>query len=147
MEIFLAGIMQGSMVELAIHPQDWREPIKRLLERHLRGASVYCHYSQHPNSVAYQLPQIRSTLEQGLQRARDCDLLIAYLPSASMGTALEMYEAWRNGAIVLTVTPLAANWVVQSYSDAILSDLEQLEAFLGSGEFDALAVAKGKKFT
>lgn len=144
MEIFLAGIMQGSMVELAIHPQDWREPIKQLLGRHLCDANVYCHYTQHPNSVSYELPQVRATMADGIERAGRCDLLIAYLPSASMGTAIEMYEAWRGGAMVLTITPLAANWVVRSYSDRVFADLAGLEAFLAQGGLEELARQKGK---
>jgi len=145
MDIFLAGIMQGSKVELAIHPQDWREPIKQLLARRLCGASVYCHYSQHPNSVGYELPRIRQTLADGLARAGRCDLLVAWLPSASMGTAIEMYEAWRGGAIVLAVGPLSANWIVRAYSDAVFADLTELEAFLAGPELAKLARAKGKE--
>jgi hypothetical protein len=144
MEIFLAGIMQGSMVELAIHPQDWREAIKELLARHVRGASVYCHFSRHPNSVSYDLPDIRRTLAEGLERARRCDLLIAYLPAASMGTAVEMHEAYRSGAMILAVTPLSSNWVVRAYSDRVFADVGELEAFLAGGDLAELARSKGK---
>ena len=144
MEVFLAGIMQGSMVELAIHPQDWREPIRQLLGRYLRDANVYCHYSQHPNSVSYELPRVRATMADGIERAGRCDLLVAWLPSASMGTAIETYEAWRSGAIILTVTPLATNWVLRSYSDRLFADLAELEAFLAQGGLEELAIQKGK---
>ncbi len=132
--VFLAGVMQGSKVELAIHDQGWREPIKAILTAHLPTADVYCHYTQHPQSVGYELPQVRQTLEDGNRRAGECDLLIAYLPTASMGTAIEMYEASRNGAAVVTVTPLTANWVVRVYSDAVCPDLQALHDLAESGE-------------
>ena len=123
MNVFLAGIIQGSKVEPEIHPQLWRGPIRSALRRHLPDAEVYCHYGKHPESITYALPEIRSTFADGLRRARACDVLVAFLPSASMGTAIEMHEAARSGAVVLTVTPMAANWVVRAYSDAILPDV------------------------
>ncbi len=142
MKVFLAGIIQGSKVAAEIHHQDWREPIRRLLEGYASQAEVYCHYSNHPNSITYDLPRIIETFDDGVARAIDCDLLIAYLPSASMGTAIEMYEAHRAGAAVVTVTPMAANWVVRAYSDRILPDLAGLGKMLASGELEKLLAEK-----
>jgi 23S rRNA (adenine2503-C2)-methyltransferase len=142
MKIFLAGIIQGSKVEPEIHRQDWRGPIRAAIERHLRGAEVYCHFSRHPNSIEYDLPEIRRTFTEGLRQVADSDVLVAYLPGASMGTAIEMAEAVRAGAVVLTITPLAANWVVRAYSDAAFPDVESFEAFLASGELAGLIAAK-----
>ena len=133
MNVFLAGIIQGSLVEAEIHKQDWREPIKAALARTMPDADVYCHYTAHPNSITYSLDQIKQTLAEGNRRAAHCDLLIAYVPSASMGTAVEMYEAANSGAIVLTITPMTANWVVRAYSDRIFPSVESLEAFLADG--------------
>ena len=138
MNVFLAGIIQGSKVAAEIHPQDWRDPVRRILERHVRQADVYCHYGEHPNSITYDLPEICATFEEGLARARNCDVLVAFLPSASMGTAIEMHEAARNGSAVLTITPMAANWVVRAYSDRIFRDVNEFEAFLAEGELATL---------
>ena len=142
MNVFLAGIIQGSKVAAEIHAQDWRGPIQAILARYLPDADVYCHYSQHPNSIEYELPEIRATFDDGLARAAACDLLIAWLPGASMGTAIEMYEAARAGAVVLTVTPMAANWVVRAYSDRILPDLAALEGLLAGGQLGELLQSK-----
>jgi hypothetical protein len=145
MNVFLAGIIQGSLVETDIHDQDWRAPITDALARHVPGAEIYCHYSAHPDSITYGLPRIRETFQEGLDRAVASDLLIAFCPSASMGTAIEMYEAYRAGSAVLTVTPMGANWVVRCYSDRIFATVEQLEAFLASGELETvLAEASGR---
>ncbi|MFW6061619.1 MAG: hypothetical protein ACOC93_02305 [Planctomycetota bacterium] len=133
MKVFLAGIIQGSKVQAEIHAQDWRGPIKQVLTRHVPQADVYCHYSAHPNSICYDMPQIRETLADGNRRAAESDVLIAYCPSASMSTAIEMYEAYRSGAIVLTVTPLTANWVIRCYSHRIFPDTGALEEFLAGG--------------
>ncbi len=142
MNIFLAGIIQGSIVEAQIHCQDWRVPIKALLARHVPQAIIYCHYTQHPNSIAYDLPKILTTLEDGNQRAAACDVLVAFVPSASMGTAIEMYLAARGNAVVLTITPLTANWVIRSYSDRIFGTVEEFERFLAAGELPPLLQSK-----
>lgn len=142
MKVFLAGIIQGSLSEAVIHSQDWREPIRRSLESHVSGCEVYCHFSRHPNSIAYDLPKIRDTLAQGNRLAADCDLLVAYVPSASMGTAIEMYEAARNGAVVLTISPMAPNWVIRAYSDRIFPTITEFEQFVASQELSDLFEAK-----
>ncbi|MBS3820467.1 MAG: hypothetical protein GVY16_03760 [Planctomycetes bacterium] len=133
MKIFLAGIMQGSKIQEAVHAQDWREPIRVSLEEHLSEAEIYCHYTAHPNSLAYTGERIRATFEDGVTRARNADILIAYLPSASMGTAIEMYEAWQSGALVLTISPMAANWVIRLYSHEIFADVDNFVAYIADG--------------
>ncbi|MCD6365416.1 MAG: hypothetical protein J7M14_06030 [Planctomycetes bacterium] len=138
MKVFLAGIMQGSLAEAKIHAQDWREPIKRVLSSQLGGAEIYCHYSRHPNSITYAIDDIRQTLAEGIDQARQCDLLIAYVPRASMGTAVEMYEAHRAGAAVVSISPMAPNWVLRAYSDHILNDLAAFQAWADSGALTEL---------
>ena len=103
MNIFLAGIIQGSKVGEDIHAQDWRTPIIEAVARHLPDAEVYCHFTEHPNSIAYEADKILDTFEDGLQRVIAADLVIAYIPSASMGTAIEMFEAKRNGVPVISI--------------------------------------------
>ncbi len=144
MKVFLAGIIQGSLAEAEIHRQDWRERIKAVLTRRLPQAEVYCHYTAHPQSIKYDLPAIQSTLAEGNRLSAQCDLLVAYVPEASMGTAIEMYEASRAGAVVLTVSPLKVNWVIRAYSDRIFADTDELDAFLASGELAAIGEAKRK---
>ena len=143
MKVFLAGIIQGSIVAADIHRQDWREPIKQALARHLPQAEVYCHYSEHPQSIAYDLPDIRATLADGIARATESDVLVAYVPAASMGTAIEMYAAGGAGAVVLTIGPLKANWVIRAYSDRVFEDVDAFEAFLASGELESLLESRG----
>jgi hypothetical protein len=144
MKVFLAGIIQGSLAEPQIHRQDWRDAFKRVLGERLPQAEVYCHYTAHPASIKYEMPTIRSTLAEGNRRAADCDLLLAYVPEASMGTAIEMYEAARAGAVVLTVSPLKVNWVIRAYSDRVFETVRELDDFLASAEFVSLTEAKKK---
>jgi len=61
-------------------------------------------------------------------------VLVAYLPEASMGTAIEMWEAYQHGAAVISISPLRTNWTVCFLSHAIYDDMEQFAAALQSGE-------------
>ncbi len=142
MKIFLAGIIQGSIREARIHDQDWRVVIRAALARHVKDAQVYCHYEAHPNSITYELPEILATLEDGNSRAQRADVVVCYLPEASMGTAIEMYLACKAGAVVLAISPMSANWVVRAYSDRIFADVAAFGEFLAAGELEALVRRK-----
>ena len=133
MDIFLAGIIQGSIPEMAIHSQDWRKPLIALLARHAPQAKVYDHFAHHPNGIDYDLPRIRATLTQGNSRAAGSDVVFCWLPQASMGTSLEMYLAQQAGALVISITPMTTNWVIRAYSDHIFAGLDELEAFMTGG--------------
>ncbi|MFP4105854.1 MAG: hypothetical protein ACLFVU_07140 [Phycisphaerae bacterium] len=142
MKVFLAGIIQGSLAEESIHQQDWREPITRLLVEHVPEAEIYCHYSVHPNSITYGMQQIVETFEDGLRRAHESDLVICWVPEASMGTAIEMYEAYQRGAAVVTISPMSANWVLRIYSHELLGSLEEFAAMVQSGRLRELVEDK-----
>ncbi len=53
-----------------------------------------------------------------------------------MGTAIEMWEAHRQGKAVVAVSPLSHNWAVKFLSHAVYPDLDALEAALASGELE-----------
>ena len=66
------------------------------------------------------------------------DVLIAYVPEASMGTAIEMWEAYTHEKFVITITPLVRNWVVQITSNVIYENVPAFVDSLRSGEIDRL---------
>ena len=131
---FIGGIIQGSINDVAIHPQDYRTRIKDLLLRWVPGADVYCPIENHPDSLRYEDTHARSVFFGHVDRCGETDVLVAYLPEASMGTAVEMYEAQRKGHIVLTISPMSANWVVKFLSTRVFADLDEFERFVESGE-------------
>ena len=59
--------------------------------------------------------------------------MLAFVPEASMGTAIEMWEAHRHGKAVIAVSPMKHNWAVKFLSHELFADLESLEASLASG--------------
>jgi hypothetical protein len=130
MRVFLCGIIQGSHPDLAVHKQSYREDLRRLVEEYLPDAEVYCPVSLHPESPSYDDDMASKVLEESVEAAKASDLLIAYVPEASMGSAIELWEAKRAGVKVVSVTPLKDNWVIRYASDVILENLRDLESFL-----------------
>ena len=66
------------------------------------------------------------------------DVLLAFVPEASMGTAIEMWEAHQNGRVVLTISPLAHNWAVKFLSRGSTPTSRAFERALVAGEVAAL---------
>ena len=142
---FLAGIIQGSIHGREIHSQDYRKHLKTLLLKHVPGADVYCPIEHHPDSLGYSEARGREVFFGHIDRAAQSDVLVAFLPEASMGTAVEMWEARQRGTIVLTVSPLRENWTVRFLSTRLFESLEAFEAFVLSGELERMLIGRREK--
>ena len=134
MRIFLAGIMQGSHLGAVLHNQDYRSRLKSLLVAHLPGAAVYDPLADHANSLDYDFARGREVFLHHNAMCGQVDLVIAVIPEASMGTAIEIWEAHRHGRTVIAISPLSHNWAVRYLSDRIYADLESFERDLVAGE-------------
>jgi hypothetical protein len=134
MRFFLAGIMQGSHLAATIHPQGYRGHLRQLIERHISGAEVYDPLAEHGDSLTYDDAQGRRVFFHHCELCREVDVVLAFAPEASMGTAIEMWEAHRQGRVVITVSPMSHNWVVRFLSHEVYPNVESLEASLASGE-------------
>jgi hypothetical protein len=137
MKIFLAGIMQGSHLGAVLHNQDYRTRLKQQLEACLPEAEVYDPLADHSNSLEYDAQKGREVFFYHNDLCGKVDVVVAFVPEASMGTAIEMWEAHSHGRVVLTISPLSHNWAVRFLSDEIYPDTETFERALASG-----AVAK-----
>ena len=134
MRIFLAGIMQGSHVAAKMHDQDYRQRIARLLAEHFPDAEIYDPQAKHTGSLGYDKLTGREVFLRHNQMCREVDVLLAFVPEASMGTAIEMWEAYQHGAAVFTISPLAHNWAVKFLSHGLYADEAQFESALRDGE-------------
>ncbi|MCA9153733.1 MAG: hypothetical protein R3C99_04480 [Pirellulaceae bacterium] len=134
MRIFLAGIMQGSHVGLVLHNQDYRQRLKLLLQAALPGAEVYDPLADHADSLNYDDALARQVFLRHNQMCGEVDVVVAFVPQASMGTAIEMWEAHRAGRVVLTISPLPHNWAVKFLSHHIFPDIETFETALRCGD-------------
>ncbi len=126
--------MQGSHLGEVLHHQGYREQLQRLLVEHFPGAEIYDPLADHRNSLDYDEQQGKQVFLRHNRMCGEVDVVIAFVPEASMGTAIEMWEASRQGKIVLTVSPLVHNWVVRFCSHEVFPDLESLALALQAGE-------------
>ena len=133
MRIFIAGIMQGSRTDKGIDDQDYRRELAQILQNHIDRVEIIDPITLHPESVDYSPEQAKQTLLELLALAGQVDVLIAFVPTASMGTALEMWHAYQGNARVYTISPLTSNWVVQSFSERIFSDVAAFTTFVADG--------------
>ena len=144
-KFFIAGIMQGSRIEAACHNQNYRATVADLLKRSFPRAVIYDPYANHQESLGYTFETGRSVfLAHNKMCGTEIDVLIAFLPEASMGTAIEMLEGNQNGAVVMTVSPLRRNWAVRFLSDRIYATPEELEKDVRSGEFQRFVEERRK---
>lgn len=110
---FVAGIIQGSLHD-GMHDQDYRGRIAEIILRHFPDATVVDPVAMHPNSLEYTDEEAKATFLALGGRAASADVVIAYLPTGSMGTAVEVWEARRAGKPVITISPLDKNWSCDS---------------------------------
>ncbi len=134
--VFIAGIMQGSRRANDITAQDYRQQIGAWLTTHVPSVEVVDPFELHPDSVGYSDDDARRTLIDLARLAGRVDAVVAFVPEASMGTALEMWEAYHQGRPVITISPLVHNWVIKGLSTRVLADLAEFRAFVESGEFE-----------
>ena len=137
MRFFLAGIMQGSHLAATLHNQDYRGRIKRLIEAHFAGAEIYDPLADHSDSLNYDDQQGQAVFFHHNRLCREGDVVLAFVPEASMGTAIEMWEAHQHGRAVIAISPMKHNWAVKFLSHALYADLDELEEALRSGELAA----------
>ena len=89
--------------------------------------------ANHSGSIEYDDSTGREVFFGHNRMCREIDVLVAFVPEASMGTAIEMWEAHKNGKIVITVSPLTHNWAVRFLSDVVYGEVAELEAAIQSG--------------
>ncbi len=132
MRVFLAGVMQASLAGKGIVDQSYRNAIGEALLAKWPELDVIDPLVLHPNSVEYDDEAARETLFALVTLASSCDLVIAYVPQASMGTALEMNAAYEKGVPVIAISPLRENWVIRAVATRVFPDMEAFMAYLGS---------------
>jgi hypothetical protein len=132
--VFIAGVMQASSLGKGMVDQRYRALIRDLLLSRWPDLDVVDPLEMHPNSVEYEESSARQTLFHMIELASASDLIIAYVPVASMGTALEMYAAYLGKVPVLTISPMADNWVVRALSTRVFSDLASFSECVAAAE-------------
>jgi len=141
MRIFIAGIMQGSRRDNGVDDQGYRQRIASTIRAWMPDAEIIDPWAMHPDSPAYADDLAKPVFMSLNDAAATADVLVAFVPQASMGTAIEMWQAFKAGARVLTISPLAENWVVKFLSDRVFGTLEEFEQFAAQGGLEGLVSA------
>jgi hypothetical protein len=131
--LFIAGIIQGSKREMAVHDQDYREEIAAIVRRQHPEVEIVDPVQLHPNSVQYDRAMAVHTFLELLDRAAEADLLVAYLPEASLGTALEIWRAYDAGKPVFVISPMANNWMLWATARHIFAGIAAFDEFVSQG--------------
>lgn len=139
MRVFIAGIMQGSRLDRYIDAQDYRQIITEALRAHHPQVEILDPNELHPDGVDYDDQKAKATLLEMAGLAARADLVVAYAPQASMGTAIEMWQGFQAGVPVVTISPMSSNWVIKHLSSVVLPDLDAFRLWVANGEFDKLA--------
>ena len=138
MQVFIGGIMQGSRKDRYIDDQNYRRIISEALTEHRADLEIVDPNELHPNGVDYDDQLAKATLLEMADLASKADLTVAYVPQASMGTALEMWKAFEAGVPLVTISPMADNWVIKHLSSVVLPDLDAFGRWVVDGGFDKL---------
>ncbi len=133
MKIFLSGIITGSHVGKQLHDQGYRQELRRILRQELPQAEVICPWDMNPDALEYGPEKARATFLSEVDAAANSDLVVAYIPQASMGTAIEMWEASRNDVPILAISPLGTNWVVMLLANRIFATMDEFSRFASDG--------------
>ncbi len=135
MRVFIAGIMQAERLDNQIESQGYRKRITEALQTAVPDVEIIDPFALNPNSVNYDEEQARHTFLTMTKKASAVDLLLAYLPKVSMGTAMEMWEAYRAGVYIVAVTPHIHHWAIRFTTNEILPDLDSLIEMISNGRF------------
>ena len=138
MKIFIAGIMQGSKQGQGIHSQDYRRIIRDAVRISHPDAEIIDPFSLFPDSVTFDDGRAKQVLFELATRAEASDIVIAYLPSASMGTALEMIRAYDRSKAIITISPIEKNWFINALSARIFPSLELFCDWVGQTDLAEL---------
>ncbi|SEC16075.1 hypothetical protein [Streptomyces sp. 2314.4] len=144
MRVFLAGIIQGARTDDAIHHQGYRKEIRDVVSAAYPDAQFVDPHEENLGRLEWSRDLQRDMFLRYVTEAGLCDVLVAWLPEPSMGTSVEMYEAYRMGVPVLTISPMERTWAVFSLATRTFPDLETFSAFVRGPDFAELFSPQGE---
>ena len=153
---FLSGVMGGSgggasnLAGVAVESQSYRARIRDAILSADPSATVV----DPAEIVAARAPELHpvggavdwasdeavaTMFGECVDLAARCDVVVSYLPMASMGSAVELHAARARGRLVLVVAPgekMRSNWVIRAYADRVFEDIDGLGRWLSQHRKD-----------
>lgn len=142
MKVFIAGVMQGNRKDDKIYSQDYRTIITQKLLSIEKETDVVDPDKTDPERLSYTHEQAADMFFRYSFMAGEVDLLVSYIPEASMGSAVEMWEAWKNKVPVVTISSMKLNWVVKLLSDKVYTSIEEFLEQFNREEFEKIMKLK-----
>lgn len=130
LRVFIAGVMQANRRDNLLESQEYRLRLGQTLRQHIPDVQLIDPWAENPNSLDYDDERARHTFLTMTHKASEADLLIAYLPLPSMGTAMEMWQAYQANTYIIAITPFVRHWAIRYTADEILPDLDSLFGLL-----------------
>ena len=69
------------------------------------------------------LENVQETFTEVVELVKDCDVIVSNLPVASMGSAVELWEAHKAKLRIFTISPMKDNWTIRSVTHHNFTDL------------------------
>ena len=138
MIIYIAGVMQGSTKGHGIQGQSYRQTIRDAVISRYPDTEFFDPYLKFPNSVEFDDKRAKEALFEMAGEAGSSDMVIAYLPEASMGTALEMIRAYDNGKTIISISPMEKNWLIRAVSTKIFASVDDFCSWVQNADLEEL---------
>ena len=138
MKVYISGVMQGSKRGLEIQDQEYRQVISDAIKIYCPNAEIVDPFLLFPDTAAFDDQRTRKVLFMMADQAASADIVIAYLPEASMGTTLEMTRAYDNGKVIISISPMENNWFIRAVSATILPSLDDFCTWINKTQLTEL---------
>ncbi|MEE4194148.1 MAG: hypothetical protein V2J07_03015 [Anaerolineae bacterium] len=129
MKIFISGVMQGSIKGAGIQEQSYRQRITEMIKNSHPEIEIIDPILLFPGSVDFDEEKAKEVLFHLVATAAEADMIVAYLPEASMGSAMEMLRAYDQGKPIVTISPMNKNWFLLAVSDFIFPSFDALDVW------------------
>ena len=143
---FISGVMLGSKQKLVKHeadlvPQNYRQQIADVIQKTDPRAIIVDpldalkHRAEQMGHTIDEInasdEAVRDAFMEVIEMVKDCDVIVSNLPEASMGSAVELWEARKANLQIFTISPMKDNWAIRSVTDHNFLDLLDYEQNLG----------------
>jgi len=142
-QVFIAGVMQGNRKDDQIYSQNYRQIITDKLSNFSSvNVNIVDPDKTDPDRLSYSFIQAKEMFIKYCLVAGKVNLLIAYIPEASMGSAIEMWTAYNAKIPIITISPMKNNWVVKILSTLIYPDIDEFCSKFSEKELTRLLESK-----
>jgi len=141
--VFIGGVMQGSKRGKEIGDQGYRQAITRVVKAQHPDAEITDPHALFPNSVGFDDDRARRVFFELVEQAARADVVVVFLPEASMGTALEMVRAYDAGTPVVSISPMEKNWFIRFLSRRVFPTLEAFSDWVAEGGLETILNPRG----